>query len=282
MARERARRAAQGGSGEARKASRPESRRLQAATILVVDDDESVRVTLGAVLIDAGHAVRICASGSEALAMVESTEFDVIVTDFRLGDMDGIVVVEDAQRRWPETVPLMLTGYASLESAIDALRVGVYDYLTKPCPTDELLATVRRAVERRRLRLALRRQARDLETAIETARELHSALSSRLEGMTALLQEREHVLATVCTELRSSLIAIAGLVELLLSQGAGDDMVSSLEKIRLEAQSLAQRVTDAVSIMRSESVDVRQPSSTVDMLDMSLLPGITEPTVTRR
>jgi signal transduction histidine kinase len=84
----------------------------------------------------------------------------------------------------------------------------------------------------------------------------------------------------VCTELRASLIAIAGLVELLLSQPPGDEMVSSLEKIRLEAQSLAQRVTDALNITRSETVEIRQQSSRVDMLDMSLVPTISEPTAT--
>jgi DNA-binding response OmpR family regulator len=280
MPREADRRGVLAGSHGAEDQARPENRRRETATILLADDDESVRVTLGAVLTEAGHTVSLCTSGSEVLALLESTEFDVILTDFRLGDMDGIVVVDEARRRWPETVPLMLTGYASLESAIDALRVGVYDYLRKPCPTDELLATVARAIERRRLRIALRRQTRDLETTIETARELHSALSSRLEGTTALLREREHVLVTVCTELRASLIAIAGLVELLLSRDGGDDIGSSLEKIRLEAQSLAQRVTDALNITRSDSVEVRHQTSRVDLLDMSLVPTVSEPTAT--
>lgn len=241
--------------------------------ILVVDDDEAVRWTIGAVLQEAGYAVTLCANGAEALWQLRKAEFDVVLTDLRLGDVDGLQVLDGVRRACPETVTLLLTGYASVESAIAALRHGVYDYLCKPCAPEELLATVERALERRHLTQQVRQQLRSLETAIDTARELHSALSSRLEGTTALLREREHVLVTICTELRTSLIAIAGLVDILLARGRdalNDDLPEYLERIRAEAHALAERVNGALLITRSESVELPADSNPVELAPITL------------
>jgi DNA-binding response OmpR family regulator len=242
--------------------------------ILVVDDDDAVRWTIGAVLREAGHSVTLCANGGDALVHLRQTEFDVVLTDLRLGDIDGLQVLDAARRTWPDTVTLLLTGYASVESAIAALRHGVYDYLCKPCAPEELLATIERALERRHLTQQVRLQMRSLETAIDTARELHSALSSRLEGTTALLREREHVLVTICTELRTSLIAIAGLVDILLARGrdsSNDDLPEYLERIRAEARALAERVNGALQITRSESVELpADESSPVELVPITL------------
>jgi len=257
--------------------------------VLVVDDDRSVRLTIAAVLAEAGYAVTQCASGSDALARLQRVEFDVILADLRLDDMDGVRVVREGRERWPDTVGLILTGFGSLETAIEALRAGAYDYLCKPCPAEELLATIARAVERRRLSIQVRRQARDIETAIETARELHSALSTRLEGTTALLREREHVLETVCTDLRASLIAIAGLVDILLARmsgahadAGGEDsplISASLEQIRREAQGLAQRVTNALNLTRNEDVHVPPQPLAADTLAISFERAFAPPTL---
>jgi DNA-binding response OmpR family regulator len=227
-------------------------------SILVVDDDDAVRVTLGAVLIGEGYDVTLSANGLDALARLRMTEFDVILTDLRLDHIDGLRILEEARSRWPDTVALMLTGFASVDSAINALRKGAYDYLCKPCPPEELVAVVARAVERRRLSLQVRHHARDLETAIGTARELHSALFTRLEGTTALLREREQVLVTICTDLKTSLIAIAGVAQLLIGhvqdRDHEHDLVGYLEQIRSETQQLAQRVNAALQVTRTESV----------------------------
>ncbi len=226
--------------------------------ILVVDDDEAVRVTLGAVLTGEGYDVTLASYGPDALSLLRVTEFDVILTDLRLDDIDGLRILEEARNRWPDTVSLMLTAFASVDSAIGALRKGAYDFLCKPCAPEELVAAVARAVERRRLTLQVRHHARDLETTIDTARELHSALFTRLEGTTALLREREQVLVTICTDLKTSVIAIAGVAELLVGRlGKRDrnsDLLGYLEQIRSETQQLAQRVNSALQVTRTESV----------------------------
>jgi len=257
MARQRHTRPIQTNPGQSVVPQLPARRRPGAGTILLVEDDDAVRVTLSAVLVLAGHEVATAATGADALARLDSSEFDIVLTDLRLGDIDGLQILETVRARWPDTVTLMLTGYASVESAIAALRSGAYDYLCKPCPADELLATVVRALERRRLTIQVRQQMRSLETAIDTARELHSALSTQVEGTTALLHEREQVLTTICTEVRVSLISIAGLVDLLLAR-VDSALIGDLEQIRREAQALAQRVNAAVQVTRSESVEEAQ------------------------
>jgi CheY-like chemotaxis protein len=238
--------------------------------LLVVDDDAAVRLTLGAVLSEAGYSVTLSPDGADAVERITGSDYDVVLTDLRLGGaLDGLDVLEHVRQRRPDTVTLLLTGYASVDSAIGALRNGAYDYLQKPCPPEELLATVARAAERRRLTLQVQHQMRSLQTAIDTARELHSALASRLEGTAALLSEREHVLATVCSELRTSLIAISLLLDLVMERVA-PELVGYLEQMRSEAQALIDRVNAAVQTTRSESVDLSSLSTPVELGPISL------------
>jgi signal transduction histidine kinase len=123
--------------------------------ILVVDDEQSVATTIKAILQLDGNEVTAVTSGKDALDLLRGREFDVVLTDLRLDDLDGIEILRETQKLWPDTVSIMLTGYASLESAVTALRSGAYDYLIKPSDVDELRATVGRALERRRLRQRL-------------------------------------------------------------------------------------------------------------------------------
>jgi len=124
-------------------------------TVLVVDDEESVALTIQAILRLDGHDVTAVTTGAEALRLLNEKQFDVVLTDLRLGDVDGIDVLKEVQKTSPDTAAIMLTGYASLESAISALRSGAYDYLMKPSDVEELRATINRAIERRELRRRL-------------------------------------------------------------------------------------------------------------------------------
>src|SRR2546428_6684563 len=138
---------------EAVSAAGPRSRsrcrwRVQAmreqAKVLVVDDEESVVVTIKAILQLDGYDVATTTSWAEARSMVRDQEFDLVLTDLRLEDGDGLDVLRAVREHFPETVTIMLTGYASLESAIKALRVGASDYLVKPRALDALRSTVAR------------------------------------------------------------------------------------------------------------------------------------------
>ncbi len=117
--------------------------------ILVVDDEENVRITTAAILEQEGYTVETASDGREALDKINHTKYDLVLTDLRMEDMDGSVLLNEIHTRHPSLVTIVLTGYASIESSIDALRLGVYDYLVKPCVIEDLKRTVRRALEHR-------------------------------------------------------------------------------------------------------------------------------------
>ncbi|MHB8631360.1 MAG: response regulator, partial [Candidatus Limnocylindria bacterium] len=172
--------------------------------ILVVDDEESVAITMAAILEMDGYAVATALRGADAIAQIEAEEFDLVLTDLRLDDFDGLDVLAAARRRSAETVGIVLTGYASLESAVKALREGAYDYLLKPAEVEELRATVARGIERRKLGEQLRARIADLEAANRTINELNEGLQDRVAGATAELEARVRELDAAQAELQSS------------------------------------------------------------------------------
>jgi len=120
---------------------------MEEIRILVVDDEAAERITLGEVLRLEGYYVSLAASGEQALAMVrQEPAFDLAILDLRLPGMDGLQVLEGIRRISADTIVILITGYGTLETAVQALRKGAYDFLLKPCPVEEVLAAVRRAL----------------------------------------------------------------------------------------------------------------------------------------
>ena len=127
--------------------------------ILIVDDERSMREFLAIHLRRAGHRVEAAPGGSEALATLKGREFDVVITDLRMPDVDGMAVLEQSKKLHPDTQVIVVTAFATTETAIAAMKAGAYDYLTKPFKIDEVSLVVDRALERRTLareNLALR------------------------------------------------------------------------------------------------------------------------------
>jgi DNA-binding response OmpR family regulator len=121
-----------------------------AARILLVEDDTTARLLLAKVLKGADYDVTTVASGGAALELLEQQSFDVVITDIRLGKIDGIEVLKAARTQSYTPSVILLTGYGSLQTALDALRAGASDYLLKPCPPTELLACVARVIQSRK------------------------------------------------------------------------------------------------------------------------------------
>jgi two-component system KDP operon response regulator KdpE len=129
--------------------------------ILVVDDEEVTRLSLAEILSLEGYQVASASSGEEALQKLEEETFDLVLADLVMKEVDGLQVMEAAKKLSPETVVIMLTAYGSLESAIQAMRQGAYDYLIKPCGAQEIVASVESSLaeqrqERRRHELVAR------------------------------------------------------------------------------------------------------------------------------
>jgi two-component system NtrC family sensor kinase len=119
--------------------------------ILVVDDEPDFRNFVAHELGEEGYGVSVANDGLRAISALAESEFDVVVTDVRMPGASGVEVLRAARARTPETQVVMTTGYASLEMAIECLRAGAFDFVQKPFNVVDLVSTVARAVERRRL-----------------------------------------------------------------------------------------------------------------------------------
>ena len=123
--------------------------------ILIVDDDSDMCELLTHCLTPLGYDITSIGSGRQALELIEAEKPNVVILDLMLPDLGGTEVLRRIRGRWPEIEVIVLTAYASLESAIEALRQGAYDYVTKPFNTDIIRSTVTRAIEKQRLETRL-------------------------------------------------------------------------------------------------------------------------------
>jgi len=117
--------------------------------ILVVDDDLRMRQLIGEILTDEGYDVSLVGDGREALLLLKEKEFDVVITDLKMPYVDGIEILSFVRKVQPDCPVVLVTAHGSVESAIEAMKNGAYDYLQKPFDPEELQILVARAVERR-------------------------------------------------------------------------------------------------------------------------------------
>lgn len=230
--------------------------------VLVVEDEEPVLETIRGILELDGYEVTGTSQGEEALELLRGGPFDVLLTDLRLGDgIDGIQLIAELHNRGLPTVPILLTGYASLDTAIKAMREGVYDYLVKPCDVLELRTTIARGVEKSRLSGQLRDRMRDLEVANETIRALNLELEARVESATAELREqiatRDEFMATVSHDLKSPLTFIKGMANLRrrrsIQMPETEPLIDALDQIEAAAGRMAQQLDELVDATRLQS-----------------------------
>ncbi|HZJ45619.1 MAG TPA: response regulator [Pyrinomonadaceae bacterium] len=187
--------------------------------LLVVDDEESLRITTAAILEQDGYVVDTAASGDEAISLLTQTHYDLVLTDLHMEGGDGLSVLAQIRNKAPLTISVVLTGFASVESAIAALQEGAYDYLTKPCDIDHMRHTIKRGVDHRRLMLAEQKARADLE---QLNRDLEMRIEERTAQLTMLNAElaeanraKDVFLATLSHELRTPLTPVVGWIKLL-------------------------------------------------------------------
>jgi len=135
--------------------SEPEARNPEPhaqARLLVVDDERSMRELLSIVLRREGYDVTLAENGRRAIELLERGRFDLLVSDIKMPDMTGVDVLRAAKRIDPDILGIMITAFASADTAIEAMRLGAHDYLSKPFDVDELKMKVRNALEQRHLR----------------------------------------------------------------------------------------------------------------------------------
>jgi DNA-binding NtrC family response regulator len=146
-----------------------------------MEDESSVAEGLELILKEKGYRVNLARTGKEALSVLDQKRFDLLVADLRLPDMNGMDVIREAKKKESRAEVIVITGYASVPSAVEAMKIGVIDYLPKPFTEEEFMARVEKALERRGGGASASRQeavqeperTTTVEEAVETAHQVH-------------------------------------------------------------------------------------------------------------
>ncbi len=171
---------------------------LPGPRILIVDDEPNVLLTVNAILQREGYATTTAATGAAALEALGEHHFELVLTDLKMPDVDGLAVLQQVRKHSPDTVTVMMTGFGSVDSAVEAVRLGAYEYLLKPIAPGDLKAAVRRALERKQLSEidTLYRISRTLTNALEPLQISHEVVEAvhrvlKAEGAALVSFDRE-------------------------------------------------------------------------------------------
>ncbi len=200
---------------------RPEADSERPARILCVDDEPNILTALRRLFRPLGYEVLIAESGEAGLKVLESAEVDIVVSDMRMPGMDGTQFLECVRIRWPDTVRLLLTGYADIRSILGAINRGeIYRYITKPWDDNDIVLVVRHALERKALEAEKRRLEALTYEQNEELKALNANLESKVAARTAelrkvhdeLLVSNERLKANYLTSIKvfSSMIEMRG------------------------------------------------------------------------
>jgi signal transduction histidine kinase len=205
--------------------------------VLLVDDEVDAARTVSSILRQERYEVVVARSADEALACLDKRSYDVVLLELSLAEADGLALLSEVRQRAPTSCCIILTGYASLESAVAALRRGAYDYLIKPCIIEDLKQTISQAIDQRRLSLLASQREQQLE-------ELNEQLEARILARTAELMQanqrlaeanatKDRFLATLSHELRTPLTPLRAGIDLLrtrLPRGEWESILDAMNR----------------------------------------------------
>ena len=242
--------------------------------ILVVDDSSTLRTMLAEALTEAGYSVQTAADGYDAIKRLKESKFDLVTLDIEMPGLGGIEVLRIAKRLDAETCVLMVTSLNALQAALGAIRMGAYDYITKPFDVEEVLISVRRGLERRQLQLEnarllhhltdmnqkLEEKVRDRTAALNDANDALRETNQQLERAYSELKELDRLKSEFITiashELRTPLVAIQGYTNIILQGRLGplnERQTSGLEVAETNIHRLVGIVNDILDIARLDS-----------------------------
>lgn len=199
---------------------------LMAASVLCVDDEPSILSALRRLFRARGLQVKIAEGGAAGLALLEDEPVDLVISDMRMPEMDGVTFLEQVRQRWPDTMRLLLTGYADVNSIMGAINRGeIYRYIAKPWDDNDIVLIVQGAlrhrameVEQKRLQILVQRQNDELKT-------LNASLEVRVQARTAELNKANSALNAANERLKNNFITsirvFSSLIELRDSRLAG-------------------------------------------------------------
>jgi putative nucleotidyltransferase with HDIG domain len=160
--------------------------------VLVVDDEHMVRLLLRRGLDPEGYSITEADGAEAASAVLEREEFDVVISDITMGEKDGVWLLENAKTKWPDTVVIMLTGNADLDTAVSCLKKGASDYILKPANIDHVIIAVEHALQWRKLVLANKEYQHELERKVtERTRELENMFLGSIIALSRSLDAKD-------------------------------------------------------------------------------------------
>jgi signal transduction histidine kinase len=216
--------------------------------ILVVDDEEMVRYVLTEKLCESGFSVTAAHNGQSAVELFLDTAFDAVLLDLKMPGMDGIETLKELRKHDSNIPVIMVTAFGDIATAVEAIKLGAYDFVEKPPQISRIMVTLRRAIEK----AALEREVRDLGKNVEES----AALKLAYEKLKELDQVKSTFLSSVSHELRTPLTSIIGYAEIsrkklnkLISGIVGDDTKIAI-KIRQVEENLGIIVSESGKLAR--------------------------------
>ena len=179
--------------------------------ILVTDDEPATLETLSAALEDMGYKITTAVNGQEALTLIRRQPFNIVIADIKLPDISGLEILETTKELYPEAAVIMITGHASIETAVDAINEGAYAYILKPVAMNELENIINNALREQRLLIENRELVESLQQSNKRLAEANLALEQ-------VSQTKSDFMAKMSHELRTPLNSIIGFSEVMLDK----------------------------------------------------------------
>jgi len=229
--------------------------------ILVTDDEPAALKTLSAALEEMGYRVTTAVKGQEALALIRKQPFNIVIADIKLPDISGLKILETARELNPETAVIMITGHASIETAVGAINEGAYAYILKPVAMSELETTINNALREQRLLIENRELVERLQQSNKRLEETNKALEQ-------VSQAKSDFMAKMSHELRTPLNSIIGFSEVLLSKASSVDQATHnefLNYIHVSAKHLLHLINSILDLSKIESGKMSLEPSEFDL-----------------
>ncbi|MCB4792811.1 MAG: response regulator [Elusimicrobia bacterium] len=200
--------------------------------VLIIDDEQGIRDMISYALQKEGYTVKTAQNGKEGIQKVDEQEIDIVITDIKMPGIDGIEVLEKIKEIKPEIEVIVATGYGTMETAIESLRKGAYDYINKPFNINELSLLIAKAYETKQLK-------------------------SQLVSLKELDKLKAEFLSMITHELRTPLMAISGALEIIMSKEDVDDEGKLIDKIKQsnELLEIIKRNTERIRALITDMLD---------------------------
>ncbi|NWF52076.1 MAG: response regulator [Nitrospirae bacterium] len=220
--------------------------------VLVVDDEEYIRLSLRELLAYLGYQVVTATNGEDALKKLEENRFDVAFVDVKMPEMNGIQLLARIKERFSNVSVIMMTGYATVENAIDAVKLGAYDFLRKPYDIEEVKVSINRLLEKKRLEEERRMAEEKLQNTL-------AELEKKTEELEAANTELESFSYSVSHDLRAPLRAIIGFSKILIedyTDKVGDEGRRLLNIIQDNTKKMENLIDDILTLSRIGRKDI--------------------------